>query len=487
MAELDNAQLIDQKLEDRFFKALLSHERLIRLVKDRMKGEYFSTQIKAKLFATIDQFVREYGTLPTFDALTLELEEKWDTHSAKMVFRLLTRLERIPVPEWGWIIGRVDKWIKTIEFRKALYEASILIDDKKLQTAQDRVLKVIRASGIEASKNFNILQTNIDGIADYVMEEDLFCSPTRIYALDAVIRGLYRQELSIIMAPLNVGKTWAVIHLAVAALISGLSVLYISLEMGRTKVIQRIFQNIAGVVAPDNLVEIEREVELWTESFQNRESTQVRSLLDVSKIARHLGYLKKYGGTLAVEAHPSGTMTVGDIEREILVFDAVFDKPPDLVLIDGLTDLNLKGSKESSDGRRLGLADATRELRRMGIQHNASVVATHQSNRPGMTAEIVEAVHTGEALAILQIADLGISLNQNRAEYALGKMRAFVMRARGKKKWVMIEMFQSLDIGQFCLASRIMPNEEWAGNSQEETTSVEGQTARGRAQRRFNP
>jgi replicative DNA helicase len=488
MTDTNSTQLIDQTLEDRFFKALLSHGRLIHLVKDRMRGQYFSTQTKAKLFTVIDQFVTEYGTLPTTDTLTIELNEKCDQHTAKLIQRLLVRLERLPVPEWGWIIGRINKWVKTIELRKALYEAAVLIDDNQLQVAQERVLKVIRAGGIEEAKSSNILQTGVDGITDYVMEKDLFCTPTRIYALDVVIKGLYRQELCVIMAPLNVGKTWAVIHLAIAALISGLSVLYVSLEMGRVKVIQRMFQNIAGAVAPDSLQELEREVELWTESFQSKTPAQARSLLDVSKVARHLGYLKNYGGTLAVESYPSGTVTTGEVEREILVFDAMFNKPPDVVIVDGLTDLGLGSGSSSGDGRRLGLADATRDLRRMAIQHNAAVVVTHQSNRPGLVAEIVEAVHTGEALAILQIADLGISLNQNRAEYILGKMRAFVMRARGKKKWVMIEMFQSLDIGQFCLTSRIMNQEEWAGNQDDSSQQQQGTqgTARGRAQRRFN-
>lgn len=491
MREFDSTQLISQTLEDRFFKALLSHDRLIHLVKGRMKGEHFSTQIKAKLFVVIDQFVKEYGTLPTMDTLTIELNEKCDQHTAKLIQRLLVRLERLPVPEWGWIIGRINKWVKTIELRKALYEAATLLDDKQLQLAQERVLKVIRAGGIEEAKSSNILQTGVDGITDYIMQEDLFCTPTRIYSLDTIIKGLYRQELCVILAALNVGKTWAVIHLAIAALISSLSVLYISLEMGRVKVIQRIFQNIAGAVAPDSLQELEREVELWTESFQSKTPAQARSLLDVSKVARHLGYLKNYGGTLAVESYPSGTVTTGEVEREILVFDAMFNKPPDVVIVDGLTDLGLGSGSGSGDGRRLGLADATRDLRRMAIQHNAAVVVTHQSNRPGLTAPIVEAVHTGEALAILQIADLGISLNQTRAEYALGKMRAFVIRARGTKKWAMIEMFQSLDIGQFCLASRIMPHEEWAEQSQDGNTSTEGEvdtqgTARGRAQRRFN-
>lgn len=487
MDQLNSTQLIDQKVEDRFFKALLSHDRLIHLVNKRMKEEYFSTQVKAKLFSTICKFVGEYGSLPTIDNLVVELEGKWDSHSAKLVQRLLLKLEQLPVPEWGWVVGRVDRWIKTIEFRKALYEASLLIDDKQLVAAQDKVLRVIRTGNIEESKTFDVLRTTADGIADYVMEEDLFCSPTRVYALDSVIKGLYRQELCIIMAPLNVGKTWALVHLAVAALISGLPVLYISLEMGRVKVIQRIFQNIAGVVAPDSSTEVSREVELWTDAFQGKEPLEVRSLLDVGKVSKHVGYLKNFGGILSVEAYPSGTMTTGDIERQVLTFDAVFNRPPGLLLVDGLTDISLTGGRRgASDWRRVGLTEATRELRRIGIQNNMAVVATHQSNRPGMVAEIVEAVHTGEALAILQIADLGISLNQTRAEHALEKMRLFVMRARGKKKWVMIEMFQSLGIGQFCLASRVMGPDEWSGSAEESESSKDHQLDRGRAQRRFS-
>ena len=55
----------------------------------------------------------------------------------------------------------------------------------------------------------------------------------------------------------------------------------------------------------------------------------------------------------------------------------------------------------------------------------------------------------------MQVADTGISLNQTKAENSLGKMRMNIMRARGSQKFGIIDIWQNLDLAQFCLASKL--------------------------------
>ena len=82
----------------------------------------------------------------------------------------------------------------------------------------------------------------------------------------------------------------------------------------------------------------------------------------------------------------------------------------------------------------------------------------------------------------MQVADTGISLNQSKAEHQLGKMRISVMRARNQQKWGIMEIWQNLDIGQFCQASKKLENPVEDDDSSEGVNDRPGKRRRRRSQ-----
>ena len=479
--EVNDILLLDQALEDRFIKSLLAHEKMVKVVKGVLEPENFSTQLKHRIYTTVLWHYSEYKTLPDADILQYEFKELYGSKQEILLHRYLAKLSDIPVPEWSWIITKLDNWVKSIRLHKKLFEAAEAIKDGKLEIAQEMIIRTIRSSGLIATTGKNDINLSLDEIQELVEDDNLFCCPTRIYALDDVIRGLFRKELLVVMAPLNTGKSFGIIHLAVSALLSGKHVLYLTLEMSKERVMQRILQNVSGAVKNRYADEVERQVELWSEDWTTKELVKVPTLLNIKTVAKHLNTLSRYGGKFSCKGYPSGTCSVNDIEREILLFDTYFNKLPDVIFIDGLLDIKHSGGGDERK-RQAGLAEITTVLRRYSDEYNCSVVVSHQSNRTGLTAEIVTAEHTGQALEIVQIADTAISLNQTRAEVILGKMRIYVLRARNQKKWQMIEIWQNLDIGQFAQASKIMTDEEVYGDEEEEEGSVRDRLK----QRRFN-
>lgn len=463
MPEENSVLLLDQSIEDRFIKALLSYERMIQLVQNAFEPENFSTTIKHKLYSTIIWHYSEYKAIPEKDILLIEIKELHGQQNVILVQRYLDKIEEIPIPEWNWIITKLDQWVKTIRLHKALYEAADALKKGDLISAQSQILTTIRTSGLVAPAAKNDIDLSLGEIQDIVENDNMLVCPTRIYALDQVIQGLFRKELLIVLAPLNVGKSFAIIHLAVSALLNGKHVLYLTLEMSKDRVMQRIIQNVSGAVSHRHQDEFSREVEVWSDDWQTKELIKVPSLLNIKTMSKHLNILNRFGGTLSLKEYASGTCTLADIEREINTFDAVFNKPPDVLLVDGLLDIKNGGGTDRQ--RQSGLSDIAKTLRRFASEYNCSVVTTHQSNREGISAEIVGAEHSGQAIEIMQTADTAITLNQTRAEAALGLLRVFIARARNQKKWQMFEVFQNLDIGQFACASQQI---EMDNNEQED-------------------
>lgn len=454
----DKVDLLDQALEDRFFRAMLNYDKMVELVVGAIEPQHFSTQVKARLFKTIIWHFKEFDKLPTRDILLFELSEMHGSRAAKQVELYIKKIESIPVPEWDWIIKQIDKWVQGLALHKAMFTSAEILKRGQVKEAQGHILDTIRHSSILQVGGGNVLDIDADQVLDIVEEENSFCCPTRIYALDYIIQGLFRQEFFVIMSPLNVGKSWSAIHMSNAALLSGKHVLHITCEMNRKRVLQRQLQNMTGTVRPRGNA-TKQQVEIWTEDFENKEVVVRDSMVNIKELTRQLDIYRKFGGGLQVKEYPSGVCTAQDVEREILIFDAQFRKLPDVVIVDALSDLDVGAS---TDTRKLrgGLTTACKELRRMAGEYNCALVATHQANREALKVELVESQHTGEALAIMQIADTAISLNQTKAEYEQGLMRAYIMRARNVRKWKQIQMFQNLDLGQFCQVSRLVEDEE---------------------------
>ncbi len=471
MAERDDTVLLDQKLEDRLFRALMAYDKLPRLVAGVLKPEDFSSQVKHRLFQVLMFHWGEYDSVPTRDVLSIEIEEMFGAGTT-LVERYLDKIEDIPVPEWDWIVMRVDDWARTIRFHKALYQASDILRSGKRVDAEHEILKAIRSPGMVSGGQLNELEVTTDDLLDTVEDSNLLVCPTRIYALDALLKGgMFREELFLILAPLNVGKSWGAIHLGEAGLISGRHVLHISGEMNRQRVLQRYYGMFSGMVRPQTRDEIYREVELWDEAYDDKELHKVKSLLHVGELKDQIDNVRSFGGKLSVRSYPSGALTLNDVEREIMVFDASFDHPPDLVIVDAMTDMDVAGD---SDTRRVRFGDIAKGLRRMAQEHHLAMIVTHQGNRQSLSAEIVEAEHTGESLIIVQVADTAVSFNQDRREQALGLMRIHLMRARNAKKWGMVEAYQNLDIGQFCQVSRMLTVEDMASRHEDQEQSEGG-------------
>ena len=449
----DDISILDQGLEDRLFRAILAYPKVLPLLVGTLKEENFSSQVKARLYHSFESYYLIYKSVPNPDLLLVTIEELYPDQLPP-ILGLLKRIVELPAPEYDWIVSKLDLFIKTIQLQKAIYESSKILKEGNYTESVAKLTKTITRGGLLHESSNSELELDRAAIRGVVEDENVVCCPTRIYALDRLVRGIYRKELFMVMSPLNVGKSWFMVHTAISGLISGKHVLYLTLEMSRKKVLQRFLQAVSSTVKQKREDEIERDIKLWDKEFTSKSvEGKAPTLLQVDFVKTHLDYLKNYGGCLSIGEYYSGQCTVQDIERAIAVYDVSFGKTPDMILVDSLAEMKIGGGFDPSH-RRLGLTEIVRDLRRVAQEYNCGVVITHQANRQSITAKVVGSQHTGESLGIIQVADTAVSLMQTKEEYELSKMRIHVMRSRSEKKWGSVELYQNLDTGQFCLASK---------------------------------
>jgi len=454
-------ELLDQAIEDRFFRALFEYKELARIAIPQLVAENFSSKYKAVLFEGLRVYWECYAELPTMDLLAITLRELYGVEVGALGYRVAENIMRLPVPELSWVLRKIDEWIKTIQLRKCLFETSDLLDRKDLDRAQDNLIKAIRNFGLSQSRMRDDLKLSKEDIIKISSVEDLFVCPTRIYALDKVLRGFFKKEVFVLLAPLNVGKSWFMVHCAVSALLSGCGVLYFTLEMGKERVLERLLMNVSAAVKPRGADEIVRAVRVWKNaavSSVDKVELETHTLFDTEAVLKAVAVLSRFGGKLSVKEYASGEATVSDFYRDIYSFLIAHDRPPDVIFVDGLLDMKL--SVALDEGRqRLSLIRTLRDLRKLSADENCAVVLTHQSNRQGIKAKTVDVQHTGEALGIMQVADTAVSLTQSKDLHNNEQMDLYVIRSRNTEKWAKVRIYQKFEIGQFCLASEEVKND----------------------------
>lgn len=423
-------EYLDQKTELQLLRGLLEYPQLMTMVSSRLTAQNLSTMAKRVLYSALVEYYKDYDSRPTKDVVDIVIEEMYPPGDADVAMKLHRNLRNKEPAPYKWLLSHINTAISDIQLHKGLADTASAIQQGRKEDARRLVRKAVETPPLSTALPTQQLDLSRADLGKVFSEhKDSFCFPTRIHALDKIIKGLSRKELTIVMAPLNVGKSWAVIHLAISALTSGKKVLYLTLEMSEERVMQRILKSVGGTAAPN----LDDEI------------------LDEEELMYSLTNLKRCGGELSLKEYPSGEARIGDIERDIEMYNAMFGGYPDVIVVDGMRDLHITVSEKSE--LRMKLADLARKLRSFASNYNAAVITTHQGNRESMTKNTVRAEHSGESIDVMQVADVGFSLNQTREEYAKQTMRLHIVRARNAAKWGTIEMSQNFDLGQFCTGS----------------------------------
>ena len=384
-------------LEQKILKHLLLDEEYTRKTLPFIKGEYFQESSEKLLFDEIQTYVNKYNTMPTKEALVIEIDKRVnltdDQH--KKTISLVKQITIDPeVSDTKWLIDATEDFCQEKAIYNGIMQSIQILDDKNKNNAEklDKgSIPKILADALSVSFDNHIGHDFID---DAETRYDFYHKVERRipFDLDYLNRitkgGLAEKSLNIVLAGTGVGKSLFMCHCAAANLTMGKNVLYITMEMAEERIAERIDANLMNVEL-DRLIGMPKDVYL----------KKVETLREKTK------------GKLIIKEYPTASANVNHFAHLLNELKLKRQFIPDIIYIDYL---NICSSSRMKMGSSINsytyIKAIAEELRGLAVEHKVPVVSATQTTRSGFTNSDVGLEDTSESFGLPATADLMFAL-----------------------------------------------------------------------------
>ena len=359
-----------------------------------------------------------------------------------------------------YLLKRATSFVKHQKMKRGISRAVDLLQ-RGDETSVAEAERELRSSLSETTELFDpgiLLQDATKSLAFLDRSYEAF--PTGIERIDSVALGPGRKRLHLFVALTGQGKSWWCVNLAKNALIAGLKVAYVSLELDAEEVCKRLIQSFFSVSQWDREVyyplferdELGRFLSLASRTVTrpNFSDTNIRPLLEekLEGLARR--------PPVYVRQFPTGSLTMRELEGYLDGLEAGCKFIPDLLIVD-YPDLM---SFDATD-YRISVGQVYKKLRGIAIERNMAVAAVSQAHRAAKGASVLTEASVAEDFSKVQTADVVITYNQTIDEYELGLARLFVAKGRTAADKFTVLISQAYGIGQFVMDSVGMVSSYW--------------------------
>ena len=384
-------------LQQKILKHLLLDEEYTRKTLPFIKGEYFQESSEKLLFDEIENYVNKYNTMPTKEALVIEIDKRVnltdDQH--KKTIALVKEITIDPeVSDTKWLIDATEDFCQEKAIYNGIMQSIQILDDKNKNNSEklDKgSIPKILADALSVSFDNHIGHDFID---DAETRYDFYHKVERRipFDLDYLNRitkgGLAEKSLNIVLAGTGVGKSLFMCHCAAANLTMGKNVLYITMEMAEERIAERIDANLMNV-------ELDRLIGMPKETYLKK----VESLREKTK------------GKLIIKEYPTASANVNHFSHLLNELKLKRQFIPDIIYIDYL---NICSSARMKMGASINsytyIKAIAEELRGLAVEHKLPIVSATQTTRSGYTNSDVGLEDTSESFGLPATADLMFAL-----------------------------------------------------------------------------
>ena len=377
-------------LEVTILSNLIYNENYSRKVLPFLKSDYFTDRSNKIIFLEIHEYITQYDTLPSLNAIGIECRERTDLTEDQFqsIFEVLNVLSDDPT-DHDWLVDTTEKWCQERAIYLSLMESVKIADGQDTKRDKGAIPSILsEALGVSFDQS-----VGHDYVSDaqarfdfYHRKEDKI--PFDLSLFNKITKGgLPNKTLNIALAGTGVGKSLFMCHMAAATLLQGKNVLYITMEMAEEKIAERIDANLLNV--------------------------PIQQLSDLPKVMfekkiRNLS--KKTQGKLIIKEYPTASAHVGHFKS--LISDLALKRSirPDIIFVDYLNicaSQRYKGSIVNSYTYVKAIAE---ELRGLACECNVPIISATQTTRSGYGSTDVDLTDTSESFGLPATADLMFAL-----------------------------------------------------------------------------
>lgn len=376
---------------------LITTEEYGKKVFPYLSSDYFRERTDKVLFDIISDYVKKYTAIPSISAIAIELSEMdgIDEIEFDEAKAFLSDVEKEDV-NLDWLVDKTEEFCKQAAIQNAILTATeILADDKKAATQRDSIPGLLQQA-LAISFNEDI---GHDYLEDWEARFDHYHDhavriPFHIEYLNKITGGgLPPKTLSVVLAGTGVGKSLIMCDLAARNMMDNKNVLYITMELSKEMVSERIDANLMDL-------DLDLMGTVSKETFKKKIQTLAG----------------KTTGKLIVQEYP--TSSAGAAHFRFLLNELKLKRGfvPDIIYIDYInicmsTRYGAKGGAGQNSYTIIKMV--AEEFRGLAVSFNVPIVTATQTNRGGFTSTDLGLEDTAESFGLPATADFMISMTQD--------------------------------------------------------------------------
>lgn len=416
----------------------------------------FKTKEKIFLFSIIKNYYKEYKEAPKdhFFELYDEEKSKLSEKNQKICENILETLASIDHTNPKYLLNKLHEAIAYIEFEDALVEAAHLHKKKKLGEAKNVILKALRKPEQLQSTYYNFLKD--ESYYEKRVVGKKYKMRSMIKELDELIGGFNPGWLIIILAPTKFGKTKFLVELCIAAVLQGLNVLFISLEMGREE-IDAAFDQAIGFLGdrPGEAIDTMAYNKLKKEWYKTKKI--VDTIFDLDIVSKNRRALGRYGGKLVISDQSNGKFNCNDQEGLIEQIQNEENIIFDVVATDYLGEM---GPTEKGQKKKERIAENTSGLKSNAKTRNIIQFTAQQVQRAAMRMKRFQSDNVADAIEPIWLSDMILAMMATEKEERENQYRIEVAEYRHGDKHGSVSLVKDLKRGAIALGKGKVIQEE---------------------------
>jgi replicative DNA helicase len=296
-----------------------------------------------------------------------------------------------------------------------------LIADGRIDEAISSMKKTMTtvASSIGSIRDTDILTDwkdvydEVRNRKDHFDEHGMAGIPTGFDTIDQRTGGVQPGQSWIIGARLGEGKSWALLRMAVSAVIAGYNVQFDALEMSRAEVGMRLHNFMSGAVGKD--------------VFKSLSLAQGKDF----DIKQYRQFLRELSSLQKGKLHVSDDRRIGALE----IAAQIERNKPDIFFLDYLT-----LAKTQGDGGWQDIGKFSKDIKEIGGEYHVGMVSAAQLNRNATGREVAGAEDLAQADAIGQDADAVINMKKRSERITEAKLVKYRHGRSGYRFFIMTDM-----------------------------------------------
>lgn len=440
----------------------IKNTKFIKAIRNVVPLDIYKTKDRKFIMDMIYGYYDDFKEAPrdNFSDLFKEREDSINEDLHKKCLNIFNILNDITGSNGDYILQRINDAIYHFQLEEASIEFASLIKGQNYNNAVATVLKAIKQPKVVEDPYYSYL-TDKSFIEERINDKR-YIMQTKIEMLDTIIGGFQTNWLVTCLGATKAGKTWMLIELALVGVWQGLNVLFVSLEMGKAQIDERLDMAVGFMTSnPNGEAEVLRKVG----DDYVKVNEKISSIYEIDKVIKERNKYKKIsGGHLEVVAFNRGRLNYLDIDR---ILDELEEKKGlffDAVVVDYLGIM-----KETAPGqnKKEKISENSIGLKEIAGTRNMLAISAMQGNRKAMSAKVFKSNLVADDIDTIFNSDLVLAICQTDIEEKESKARIYIANYRHGKQHGSVGIYRDLSIGQFSIDNfeikDITPDEEKEG------------------------